>query len=165
MRALSNAQSTTRLLSSLLLLVSSWACAVTPTAERVADAGFADIGAAGTLPADAGNGLGSGCALYGACEPGVSCCPENTPRCVPGISGANRCVADGTLAPGTRCGQDGVDNCSAGALCSSDDTEQLLCRVLCLDDDDCQGSSCTAAVTIGGQIVRFCDESSANQPN
>lgn len=131
-------------------------CANTPAAERVADSGFVDGGSFGAVATDGGNGLGSGCALYGPCESGVTCCPDGTPRCVPGISGANRCVAEGSVAIGGRCGQDGVDNCVTGALCASDEAGSLVCRTLCTTDAECGRSSCEVVGTIGGQIVRFC---------
>lgn len=82
------------------------------------------------------------------CDPFESACPEEAPRCLPSLSGENRCAEAGALGEGDACVIGESQACGVGLLCAGQ-PEAQRCRTLCSPERaPCgEGQRCALAAT------------------
>lgn len=94
----------------------------------------------------AGSGEGSSSTVESTCSTGPdgSACPAERPRCLPSAAGGFGCIAAGSVAVGSVCAGEGVDDCLLDAVCvKSDDAEGWRCRQLCDPSHPCLTDLCS----------------------
>jgi hypothetical protein len=89
--------------------------------------------------------------------------PCRLPRTQCGCRSGERCTIEaglwicdepGTLREGEPCGDEGLDDCSTGNVCTTGEAGRV-CRAWCHEDDDCAGDGAVCAIgfTVGGEPV------------